>query len=102
MLPIRIYREGVCARWAVCSSTDLVSAAAGRIFEFVHTRAVVNQETLPQIVGVLLGAIRDMPHIAEKVCYAMAQLAAGFKDDDSTSLFSPYFKDIVGALLEAV
>ncbi|CAL5228954.1 g12186 [Coccomyxa viridis] len=73
----------------------------GRIFEFVHTRAVVNQETLPQIVGVLLGSIRDMPHIAEKVCYAMAQLAAGFKDDDSTSLFSPYFKDIVGALLDA-
>ncbi len=58
----------------------------------------MNQETLPQIVGVLLGSIRDMPHIAEKVCYAMAQLAAGFKDDDSTSLFSPYFKDIVGAL----
>jgi importin subunit beta-1 len=53
-------------------------------------------------VGVLLGSIRDMPHIAEKVCYAMAQLAAGFKDDDSTSLFSPYFKDIVGALLDAV
>ena len=53
-------------------------------------------------MGVLLGSIRDMPHIAEKVCYAMAQLAAGFKDDDSTSLFSPYFKEIVGALLDAV
>ena len=90
------------SRWAFCVSTDLVPAGAGRIFEFVHTRAVVNQETLPQITGVLLGAIRDMPHIAEKVCYAMAQLAAGFKDDDSTSLFSPYFKDIVGALLDAV
>jgi hypothetical protein len=36
------------------------------------------------------------------VCYALAQLAAGFKDADSTSLFSPYFKDIVAALLEAV
>ena len=32
----------------------------------------------------------------------MSQLASGFKDDDSTSLFSPYFKDIVGALLDAV
>ena len=80
----------------------LPALSAGRIFEFVHTPAVVNQETLPQIVGVLLGSIRDMPHIAEKVCYAMAQLAAGFKDDDSTSLFSPYFKEIVGALLDAV
>lgn len=83
-------------------SIHLCPAVAGRIFEFVHTRTVVNQETLPQIVGVLLGSIRDMPHIAEKVCYAMAQLAAGFKDDDSTSLFSPYFKDVVGALLDAV
>ena len=85
---------------ALCA--DLSPAVAGRIFEFVHTRTVVNQETLPQIVGVLLASIRDLPHIAEKVCYAMAQLAAGFKDDDSTSLFSPYFKDIVGALLDAV
>jgi importin subunit beta-1 len=75
---------------------------AGRIFEFVHTREVLNETTLPRIVSTLLGAIRDLPHIAEKVCYALAQLAAGFKDDDATSVFSPYFKDIVGALLDAV
>lgn len=75
---------------------------AGRIFEFVHSREVVNETTLPKIVSTLLGAIRDSPHIAEKVCYALAQLAAGFKDDDTTSVFSPYFKDIVGALLDAV
>lgn len=89
-------------RRALLLSANPFISSAGRIFEFVHTRAVVNQETLPQIVGVLLGSIRDMPHIAEKVCYAMAQLAAGFKDDNSTSLFSPYFKEIVGALLDAV
>ena len=78
-------------------------ARAGRIFEFVHSPAVVNERSLPGIVGVLLGAIRDQLHIAEKVCYALAQLAAGFKDDaQNASLLSPYFKDIVAALLEAV
>ena len=75
---------------------------AGRIFEFVHSPAVVNERSLPGIVGVLLGAIRDSLHIAEKVCYALAQLAAGFKDAQNASLLSPYFKDIVAALLEAV
>ncbi|EIE27283.1 ARM repeat-containing protein [Coccomyxa subellipsoidea C-169] len=75
--------------------------AIGRIFEFVHSPAVVNEQSLPQIVGVLLASIRDSPLIAEKVCYALAQLAAGFKDSDQTSLLSPYFKDIVGALLDA-
>lgn len=63
---------------------------------------MVNEQTLPQIVGVLLASIRDLPLIAEKVCYSLAQLAAGFKDADTTSLLSPYFKDIVGALLNAV
>ena len=69
----------------------------------MHSPAVVNERSLPGIVGVLLGAIRDQLHIAEKVCYALAQLAAGFKDDaQNASLLSPYFKDIVAALLEAV
>lgn len=68
----------------------------------MHSEAVVNEQSLPQIVGVLLASIRDLPLIAEKVCYALAQLAAGFKDSDQTSLLSPYFKDIVGALLDAV
>ena len=37
-----------------------------------------------------------------QVCYALSQLAAGFKESESTSLLSPYFKDIVRALLDAV
>ncbi len=35
------------------------------------------------------------------MCYAISQLAAGFKDDESSPL-SPYFKDIIQALLETV
>ncbi|KAK9837148.1 hypothetical protein WJX81_006220 [Elliptochloris bilobata] len=73
----------------------------GRIFEFVHGPAVVNTQALPAVVGALLAAIRDEPHIAEKVCFALCQLAAGFKVSAPTSLLSPYFKDIVQALLEA-
>ena len=42
-------------------------ALAGRIFEFVHGPAVVNTQALPAVVGALLAAIRDEPHIAEKV-----------------------------------
>jgi hypothetical protein len=42
-------------------------ACAGRIFEFVHSPAVVNEASLPGIVGVLLGSMRDALHIAEKV-----------------------------------
>ena len=41
------------------------------------------------------------PH-ARQVCFALCQLAAGFKVNAPTSLLSPYFKDIVQALLETV
>lgn len=37
-----------------------------------------------------------------QVCYALSQLAAGFKDSDTASPLSPYFKDIIQALLETV
>ena len=43
-----------------------------------------------------------LPLLSAQVCYALAQLAAGFRNAEATSLFSPYFKDIVAALLEAV
>ena len=39
---------------------------------------------------------------ARQVCFALCQLAAGFKVNAPTSLLSPYFKDIVQALLETV
>jgi len=39
---------------------------------------------------------------ALQVCYAISQLAAGFYEQSGTSAMSPYFKDIVQALLETV
>lgn len=37
-----------------------------------------------------------------QVCYAISQLAAGFPEANGTSPMSPYFKDVVQALLETV
>lgn len=79
----------------------------GRIFQFVHGEEdvgmppLINPQNLPGVVKTLLESTRDEPHIAEQICFALSQLAAGFKDSD-TSLFSPYFADIVQALLQQV
>ncbi|KAL4428164.1 hypothetical protein ABPG75_002253 [Micractinium tetrahymenae] len=83
---------------------DTTAWTIGRIFEFVHSEdwqvPLLGPGNLPQVVEALLQAIRDAPHIAEKVCYAISQLAAGFEEQRGTSAMSPYFKDIVQALLE--
>jgi len=105
--------------------------ALGRVFEFVHgapgAPPVIPPGALPTVVAALLQATRDAPHIAEKACYAISQLVAGFaasaagsEDGDglggvgdssegggggaaspSTSPVSPYMKDIMAALLDA-
>ena len=50
----------------------------------------------------MLESIHDEPHIAEKVCYAISQLAAGLREAGAAELLSQFFKEIVQALLEAV
>ncbi|PSC75516.1 importin subunit beta-1-like [Micractinium conductrix] len=83
---------------------DTTAWTIGRIFEFVHgedsAAPLLGPGNLPQVVEALLLAIRDAPHIAEKVCYAISQLASGFYEQRGTSAMSPYFKDVVQALLE--
>lgn len=69
--------------------------------EDVGMAPLINPQNLPRVVSTLLESTRDEPHIAEQICYALSQLAAGFKDSD-TPLFSPYFADIVQALLQQV
>lgn len=75
----------------------------GRILEFVHGdsggQKVITSANLPLIVEALLKSILDEPYIAEKVCYAISQLAVGFSEED-TSALSPYFKDLIQALLQ--
>ena len=51
--------------------TQRLCVCAGRIFEFVHGEdssvPLLGPGNLPQVVEALLLAIRDAPHIAEKV-----------------------------------
>ena len=64
---------------------------------------IVTQRNVSEIVGALITSLeKDEPHIAEKVCYAFSQLAAGCRQDDGLSLLSPTFKDIISALLATV
>lgn len=76
----------------------------GRIFECASDQNVspplLDGSTLGPVVTALLQAIRDETHIAEKVCYALSQLASVFRDSRPPSPLSPYFEQVVGALLE--
>ena len=77
----------------------------GRIFEFVHgdpdlRPPLLNEQSTRPVVEALLAAISDEVHVAEKACYAIGQLAAGFNGMEHSPL-DPYFKDIVAALLGA-
>lgn len=55
----------------VSTPTPPTPPPAGRIFEFVHGEdlqpPLIDAQVLPQIIQVLLEAIKDQPHIAEKV-----------------------------------
>lgn len=76
--------------------------SVGRIFEFVHGRLsppLLTKDNLGMVIETLLGSLADEIHIAEKVCYAISQLAAGFTDPVDSPL-STYFSLIVGKLLE--
>ena len=69
--------------------------------EDVGTAGLVTSQNLQGIVRTLMQSMLDEPHIAEQICYALSQLAAGFKDSED-SPFSPYFADTVQALLQQV
>ncbi|KAK9809817.1 hypothetical protein WJX73_009625 [Symbiochloris irregularis] len=77
----------------------------GRILEFVHGAStdlpLITAELLLPIKDSLLQHMQDEPHIAEKVCYALGQLAAGFKDTrgGATSPLTPFFDTLLQALL---
>ena len=69
--------------------------------EDVGMSPLINQQNLPGVVKTLLESTRDEPYIAEQICYALSQLAAGFKHSEQ-NLFTPYFADAIQALLQQV
>ncbi|KEH35465.1 putative importin-beta domain, importin subunit beta-1 [Medicago truncatula] len=75
----------------------------GRMFEFLHSSIVgttiINEENAQQIITILLQSMKDVPNVAEKACGALYFLAQGYEDVGLTSPITPFFKDIVQALL---
>ncbi|EPS68839.1 hypothetical protein M569_05926, partial [Genlisea aurea] len=84
---------------------DTTAWTLGRIFEFLHGSSVdnpiVTAANCQQIIAVLLNGMKDAPNVAEKVCGALYFLAQGYEDVGSTSPLTPYFQEIVQALLHA-
>uniref|UniRef100_A0A1D1ZAR7 Importin subunit beta-1 n=1 Tax=Anthurium amnicola TaxID=1678845 RepID=A0A1D1ZAR7_9ARAE len=82
---------------------DTTAWTLGRIFEFLHGSTmetpVITQENCQQILTVLLHSMKDVPNVAEKACGALYFLAQGYEDVGTASPLSPFFQDIVQALL---
>ncbi|XXG61424.1 hypothetical protein AAC387_Pa05g0043 [Persea americana] len=82
---------------------DSTAWTLGRIFEFLHGSTVespiITNANCQQILTVLLQSMKDVPNVAEKACGALYFLAQGYEDTVSSSLLSPFFQDIVQALL---
>lgn len=84
---------------------DTTAWTLGRIFEFLHGTTmetpIITQSNFPHILSVLLESLKDAPNVAEKVCGALYFLAQGYEDAGANSSpLSPFFKNIVEALLD--
>eukprot|EP00271_Cylindrocystis_brebissonii_P014951 TRINITY_DN366_c1_g1_i1.p1 TRINITY_DN366_c1_g1~~TRINITY_DN366_c1_g1_i1.p1 ORF type:complete len:871 (+),score=159.24 TRINITY_DN366_c1_g1_i1:222-2834(+) len=84
---------------------DTTAWTLGKIFEVLHGSAaespVITATNLPQILGVLLESIKDVPNVAEKVCGAIYWLAQGYEGVEGASPLTPFFQNIIEALLAA-
>ncbi|XXG39802.1 hypothetical protein AAC387_Pa01g0668 [Persea americana] len=85
---------------------DTTAWTLGRIFEMLHSPAgefsVVTHANLARVVAVLLEGIKDVPHVAEKVCGAIFHLVQGYEEvGASSSVLSPYLVEIIGSLILA-
>lgn len=82
---------------------DTTAWTLGRIFEFLHGSSsdtqVITHENCQQILTVLLHSMKDVPNVAEKACGALYFLAQGYEDVGSSSPISPFFQDIMHALV---
>ncbi|KAJ6376136.1 hypothetical protein OIU77_000993 [Salix suchowensis] len=82
---------------------DTTAWTLGRIFEFLHGSTldtpIITQANCQQIVTVLLQSMKDVANVAEKACGALYFLAQGYEDVTPSSPLTPYFQEIVQALL---
>ncbi|XP_015572772.2 importin subunit beta-1 [Ricinus communis] len=82
---------------------DTTAWTLGRIFEFLHGSTIdtpiITQANCQQIITVLLQSMGDAPNVAEKACGALYFLAQGYEEAGPSSPLTPYFQEIVHALL---
>ena len=82
---------------------DTTAWTLGRIFEFLHGSTIdspiITQANCQQIITVLLQSMKDVPNVAEKACGALYFLAQGFEEEGPSSTLTPFFQEIVQALL---
>nr|XP_043621399.1 importin subunit beta-1 [Erigeron canadensis] len=83
---------------------DTTAWTLGRIFELLHCPAtgfsVITAGNIQRIMGVLLGSLKDSPHVAEKVCGAIYFLAQGYEGlEHGSSVLTPYLPDIITSLI---
>ncbi|CAL9750402.1 unnamed protein product [Musa acuminata subsp. burmannicoides] len=82
---------------------DTTAWTLGRIFEFLHGSTVetpiITPENCQQILTVLLQSMKDVPNVAEKACGALYFLAQGYEDVGAASPLSPFYQNIIQALL---
>lgn len=77
---------------------DTTAWTIGRICEVLHGMEppVLNLAAVEALLRDLLPCVNDTPSVAEKVCWAIHQLAAGFSD---ASPLTPFFLHMANALL---
>ncbi|KAK9994828.1 hypothetical protein SO802_024531 [Lithocarpus litseifolius] len=82
---------------------DTTAWTLGRIFEFLHGSTIdspiITQANCQQIITVLLQSMKDVPNVAEKACGALYFLAQGFEEGGPSSALTPFFQEIIQALL---
>ena len=83
---------------------DTTAWTIGRVFEFVHSNEhpMVNSQTFSQVLQAMMESLKDVPHVAGKVCWSIQNLVSAISQDDAgRQALVPYFQGIIQQLLIA-
>ena len=81
---------------------DTTAWTIGRVFEFVHSSdyPMVNAATFPQVLQAMMESLKDVPHVAGKVCWSIQNLVSAISEEEAgRRALVPYFQGIIQQLL---
>ena len=81
---------------------DTTAWTIGRVFEFVHSsqHQLVTEQTFPQVLQAMMESLKDVPHVAGKVCYSIQSFIQAVTEDPATRhAVTPYFQNIIQTLV---